>query len=1261
MPNVKITDLPAAQPLTGTEIVPMVQGGITVRATTAAIAASPSLTQTFLTLNQEPTLPNSRALTVGSGLGLTDAGALSTLQITLNGASGSLEVAGNGLVAKTSLGTVAARSIQSSGAGISVANGDGVSGNPTISLSGLAQSVANYSGTGFLVAQGGGNVGGAIVSGTTNQIDVADSSGVLGGPIISISSDPILPGTGSFTVPKGTTAQRPVGIDGMIRYNSEDQLFELYTTGSWKNISTGGIALINTGTGLTGGPITTSGTISIDSTVVTLTGTQTLTNKTISGANNTLSNIGNASLTNSSVTIGTTSLSLGGTALTLGGLTSVAVTQDPTSALQLATKQYVDAVAEGLHIHASCSAATTGTLASITGGSVTYNNGTAGVGATLTLGVALTTLDGYTLQNGNRILVKNEATQANNGIYTWATGGTVLTRATDFDTPTEIASGDFTFISNGTLYGGTGWVQTNEVLIVGTDPVVWTQFSGAGTYTAGSGLTLTGNQFSLNDPVNAALNGTVGATTPNTGAFTTISASGVATFSAGTVSAPAITTTGDTNTGIFFPAADTIAFTEGGVEAMRIDSSGFVGIGTAAPSYQLDVRNAAGGATISVQASTGNAALRAISPASGSAQLQLVSSPGSQSIVGGVGSVNNIVFNVNSVERMRLHNSGGVSIGDTTDPGAGSLRVAGNATLGDASTDTVTVNGYMGVGVAPNSGIGVLISNTALTGTTQRGMVSNFTATSSATSVVAGFQSSPGTAAASFTVADVIGVRAANVTKGAGSTITNQHGVYIDEQNQGTNNYGLTMLVSSGANKYNIYASGTAQNYFAGDVGIGTTSPANRLDIVNSASSAQMSIAGSDGQFAGMFGGTGSNGPGIFFLNTAPALRFGTGTAKSLGTFTELMRLTNGGSLGIGTASPAYRLDVNAGVADFAARILNGGVSFSRQGLLLQGGNNTEFYGLSTRTADASCEFGFRIQAGSLPAVWSTTNHSIIFGNNNTERMRLDTSGNFAIGETSAQGYRLNVKIANTSTTLLDGDALRLASSASGADVNINFTDGVANNAFIGMVSGNLYFYTNLAERMRLDTSGNLGVGITSPAQRLDVLGSGQFRPAATQDAVLISGRAGGTSSYAATITPTTLTANRTITLPDATTTVVGTDATQTLTNKRVNPRAVAAGATSGNLTPNGDTTDVFNAFGLTGAITMLAPSGTPVDGQRLMLRFEDNGTGRGITWTTTSGAFRAVGITLPTTTVASKVTYVGCVYNSTDVFWDVVATVTQA
>lgn len=164
----------------------------------------------------------------------------------------------------------------------------------------------------------------------------------------------------------------------------------------------------------------------------------------------------------------------------------------------IATKTYVDAAAEGLHIHAPAKAATTGTLASITGGSVTYDNGTNGVGATLTLSSALTTLDNYSLQNGDRIIVKNQATAAHNGIYTWATGGTVLTRASDFNTSTEVAGGDFIFVTEGDTYANTGWVETEAVTNFGSDSIIFLQFSGAGAYEAGTGLTRTGTVFSVN-------------------------------------------------------------------------------------------------------------------------------------------------------------------------------------------------------------------------------------------------------------------------------------------------------------------------------------------------------------------------------------------------------------------------------------------------------------------------------------------------------------------------------------------------------------------------------------------------------------------------------------------------------------------------------------------------------------------------------------------------------------------------------------------
>jgi hypothetical protein len=177
---------------------------------------------------------------------------------------------------------------------------------------------------------------------------------------------------------------------------------------------------------------------------------------------------------------------------------------DPVQAQDAATKAYVDSVTEGLHIQPSCSAATTTTLATISGGTVTYNNGTSGVGATLTTTGSYTTIDGVTLSNGMRILVKDEVTTANNGIYV-RTSSTVLTRATDFDTPTAMAGGDFTFITAGTQYDSTGWVMVEPVITVGTSAVVWTQFSGSGTYTAGTGLVLNGNQFSIgNTAVTAA-------------------------------------------------------------------------------------------------------------------------------------------------------------------------------------------------------------------------------------------------------------------------------------------------------------------------------------------------------------------------------------------------------------------------------------------------------------------------------------------------------------------------------------------------------------------------------------------------------------------------------------------------------------------------------------------------------------------------------------------------------------------------------------
>ena len=157
----------------------------------------------------------------------------------------------------------------------------------------------------------------------------------------------------------------------------------------------------------------------------------------------------------------------------------------PTASTDAATKAYVDAVSEGLHIHEAARAAV---LTNIAIATALENGDTAG---------------GVTLATGDRILVNGQTTTSENGIYVVQASGQAL-RAADFDTATEVDSGDFIFVTSGT-YANTGWVQTLKPATIGTDPISFTQFSGAGTFTAGNGLTLTGTEFTINTGVTVDL------------------------------------------------------------------------------------------------------------------------------------------------------------------------------------------------------------------------------------------------------------------------------------------------------------------------------------------------------------------------------------------------------------------------------------------------------------------------------------------------------------------------------------------------------------------------------------------------------------------------------------------------------------------------------------------------------------------------------------------------------------------------------------
>lgn len=647
MANIRISQLPtASSPITGAELVPIVQNGQTVQTTITNIVSSPSQTQTFLTVGAQASLPNSRYIGGGLGIGSTDGGAQGLCSLYLNGTSGSLENASTGIIVKSGVNTVVNRLIAAGTTGLSVSNGNGISGNPTVSLTGLALSIAGLSGSGIVSLVGGSYFQQVQLTGTADQISIANPNGGSN-PIFSIANNPVLPGASATVLPRGSTSDRvAVPTTGMLRYNTQTEVFEGYTNTGWNSFSvTGGVTSFSAGTtGFTpatsttgaitlagilnvanggtgaatltgyvkgngilpmtanstipttdlsgtitnaqlansaitingssvslGGSVTvtatasnaltigtgltgtsyngsTAVTIAIDSTVATLTGSQVLTNKTISGASNTLSNIGNSSLTNSSIVLGTTTIALGGTSLAPAGLTSVTVTGDPTLALQLTTKQYVDGlVATGLAYHQPVQAATTAALTGI----VVYNNGSAGVGATLTLTTPLTVLDGYTLLNTNRVLIKNQVDQAQNGIYTWATGGTVLTRATDADTygsgTNQLSQNDYFFVQNGTVNKGISYVVTTVGTITfGTTAITFAEFGSSVVYTGGTGITVAGTTISISNTAVTA--GAYGSAT-QVGTFT-VNAQGQLTLAGNTTVTPAVGSITGLGTGV---------------------------------------------------------------------------------------------------------------------------------------------------------------------------------------------------------------------------------------------------------------------------------------------------------------------------------------------------------------------------------------------------------------------------------------------------------------------------------------------------------------------------------------------------------------------------------------------------------------------------------------------------------------------------------------------------------------------------------------
>lgn len=360
-------------------------------------------------------------------------------------------------------------------------------------------------------------------------------------------------------------------------------------------------------------------------------------------------------------------------------------------------KAYVDNIATSIHVHEEAHVILRAPLVNSTGGTVAYTNGTDGVGAKLTvtggnpITASLASIDGDLVvasggTTGSRILIAGETNSAWNGIYT-ISAVRELTRATDFDTPIKMNGGDFVFVTHGTTYADTGWICSEPVSTIGTSAVTFIQFSGAGTYDAGTGLTRTGTIFSItNTGVNGASTsygsassipvltvnpqGQITAVTPTTINDTTKAALAGASFTG------AISSTGTvTGTNLVYKGGngDAAALTVGTNDAnsfiiktnntskMTVLSDGNVGIGTITPTSKLVVVGdgyfgSSGSSKITIAAATaGNASLVLTPNATGSGNSFITSTLSTASLQ----------LQTDSVTRMTILSGGNVGIGNT--------------------------------------------------------------------------------------------------------------------------------------------------------------------------------------------------------------------------------------------------------------------------------------------------------------------------------------------------------------------------------------------------------------------------------------------------------------------------------------------------------------------------------------------------------------------------------------------------------------------
>ena len=363
-------------------------------------------------------------------------------------------------------------------------------------------------------------IGNATTVGGTVKLNEGTNNGSA---FIGLKAPNNVTSTTTFTLPDGDgSANQFMKTDGAgnLSFSTVNQFIDLAGDTGTDTYNTSETLTFAGGSGMN--TVVTDNNVEIQATA--------LTNANLSGS----AAISNANLENPTTTLGSSTLTLGATQTDVAGLTSIVIdditidgqsitttasnkniniTPHGTGTIivpsgyedragfqnqSLANKAYVDQVAQGLDTKPSCRLGTTANL------SATYNNGTAGVGATLTASSnGALSLDGTTPSVADRILVKDQTAAAQNGIYVVTTVGDgstafVLTRATPEDQPAELSGGAFVFVEEGTANANNGYTFTHTgAPTFGTTDLDVAQFSGAGQITAGAALTKSGNTIDV--------------------------------------------------------------------------------------------------------------------------------------------------------------------------------------------------------------------------------------------------------------------------------------------------------------------------------------------------------------------------------------------------------------------------------------------------------------------------------------------------------------------------------------------------------------------------------------------------------------------------------------------------------------------------------------------------------------------------------------------------------------------------------------------